>query len=66
MTLSPEKRRGRRKRKRSAAAVNEIDELFDDAIGRKIVRSALDLTPAPAPALVRSETKKANLTLKQG
>ncbi len=67
MASSPsEKRPGRRKRKRSAAAVNEIDELFDDAIGRKIVRSALDLTPAPAPALVKSETKKANLTLKQG
>jgi hypothetical protein len=46
--------------------VDEIDALFDDAIGRKVVRSALESVPAPAPALVKSSTKKADLTLKQG
>jgi hypothetical protein len=66
-TSSPAKRvRGRKKRKRSAAAVDEIDALFDDAIGRKVVRNALESVPAPAPALVKSVTKKADLTLKQG
>ena len=59
-----ERGRGRKKRKRSAAAVDEIDALFDDAIGRKVVRSALESVPAPAaPAVVKSE---ADLTLKQG
>jgi hypothetical protein len=61
-----ERVRGRKKRKRSAAAVDEIDALFDDAIGRKVVRSALESVPAPAPALVKSVTKKADLTLEQG
>jgi hypothetical protein len=61
-----ERGRGRKKRKRSAAAVDEIDALFDDAIGRSVVRSALELGPAPAPALVKSVTEKADLTLKQG
>jgi hypothetical protein len=62
---SPERVRARKKRKRSAAAPDEIDALFDDAIGQKFVRSALE--PVPAPALVKkSETTKANLTLKQG
>jgi hypothetical protein len=66
-TSSPAERvRGRKKRKRSAAAVDEIDALFDDAIGRKVVRNALESVPAPAPALVKSVTKKADLTLKQG
>lgn len=66
-TSSPAERgRGRKKRKRSAAAVDEIDALFDDAIGRKVVRSALESEPAPAPALVKSVTKKTDLTLKQG
>jgi len=66
-TSSPvERRRGHKKRKRSAAAVDEIDALFDDAIGRKVVRSALESVPAPAPALMKSVTKKADLTLKQG
>jgi hypothetical protein len=66
-TSSPAKReRGRKKRKRSAAAVDEIDALFDDAIGRKVVRSALESVPAPAPALVKPVTEKADLTLKQG
>jgi len=66
-TSSPAERgRGRKKRKRSAAAVDEIDALFDDAIGRKVVRSALESVPAPAPALVKSVTKKADSTLMQG
>ena len=65
-SLSPaEKGRGRKKRKRSAAAVDEIDALFDDAFGQKVVRSALEL-PAPAPTPVKSLTKKADLALKQG
>jgi nucleolar protein 9 len=63
-TSSPAERgRGRKKRKRSAATVDEIDALFDDAIGRKVVRSAV---PEPAPALQQSVTKKEDLTLKQG
>jgi hypothetical protein len=66
-TSSPAERgRGRKKRKRSAAAVDEIDALFDDAIGRKVVRSALESVPAPAPAFVKSVTKKVDLTSKQG
>ena len=66
-TSSPAERgRGRKKRKRSAAAVDEIDALFDDVIGRKVVRSALESVPALAPALVESVTKKADSTLKQG
>jgi hypothetical protein len=65
-TSSPAERgRGRKKRKRSAATVDEIDALFDDAIGRKVVRSAVP-APAPTPALVKSVTKKDDLTLKQG
>jgi len=62
---SAEKERGRKKRKRSAAAVDEMDVLFDDAFGRKVVRSALEL-PGPGPAPVKSLTKKADLTSKQG
>jgi hypothetical protein len=56
-TSSPEKEHGRKKRKRSAAA---IDALFDDAIGRKVVRSALE--PASAPTPVKSGTKIASLS----
>jgi len=41
--------RARKKRRRSAAA-DEIDALFDDAIGRKVVRSALEPAYAPAPS----------------
>jgi len=37
--------------------VDEIDALFDDAIGRKVVRSALE--PAYAPASLGSSEKKA-------
>jgi len=48
--------RQRKKRKRNAAA-DEIDALFDDAIGRKVVRGALDLAPTPAPVLPKSKTK---------
>jgi hypothetical protein len=65
-TSCAERGRGRKKRKRSATAVDEIDSLFDDAIGRKVVRSALESVPTPTPALVESVTKKADLTLKQG
>jgi hypothetical protein len=65
-TSRAERGRGRKKRKRSATAVDEIDSLFDDAIGRKVVRSALESVPTPTPALVESVTKKADLTLKQG
>ena len=61
-----ERGRGRKKRNRSAAAADEIDALFDDAIGRKVVRSALESVPVPVPALMKSATKKADLTLKQG
>ena len=48
--------RQRKKRKRNAAA-DEIDALFDDAIGRKVVRGALDPAPTPAPGLPKSKTK---------
>ena len=66
-TSSPAKReRGSKKRKRSATAVDEIDALFDDAIGRKVVRSALESVPAPAPDLVKPMTEKDDLTLKRG
>ena len=65
VTSSPAERgRGRKKRKRSAATVDEIDALFDDAIGRKVVRSAVPV-PAPTPALVNSVKKKDGLILKQ-
>ena len=63
-TSSPERERRRKKRKRSAAPADEIDALFDDAIGRKVVRSALE--PAPASTPMKSGTKKADLALKQG
>jgi hypothetical protein len=63
---SAERGRGRKKRKRSAAAMDEIDALFDDAIGRKVVRSALESVPSPAPAVMKSVTKKADSTLKKG
>jgi nucleolar protein 9 len=33
--------RARKKRKRGASATDEIDELFDDAFGRKVTRTAL-------------------------
>ena len=45
--------------------MDEVDALFDDAFVQKVVRSALEL-PAPAPVPVKSLTKKADLTLKQG
>ena len=64
-TPPPEKRRGRKKRKRSGAAGDEIDALFDDAIGgRKVVRSALESTPAPAP--VKAEKTNVDPALKLG
>ena len=62
--LSPERGRVRKKRKRSTAVVDEIDALFDDAIGRKVVRSALE--SVPGPDLVKSVSKIADSTLKQG
>jgi hypothetical protein len=53
--------RERKKRKRSAAT-DEIDELFDDAIGRKVVRSALPMDnlvpPSPAPTLPKSKKRE--------
>jgi hypothetical protein len=51
---SPVKERKKRKRKRGDAA-DEIDALFDDVIGRKIVRGALD--PVPEPASVSAPLK---------
>ena len=51
-TSPSEKRRGRKRRKRSGAAADKNDALFDDVNGRKIVRSALELAPAPAPVEV--------------
>lgn len=56
----PEKECGRKNRKRSATVADGIDVLFDDAIGRKVVRSAVE--PAPAPRLwsTRHEGKKRN------
>ena len=66
MSSPVERGRGRKKRKRSAAVADEIDALFDDAIGRKVVRSALESVPAPAPAHVKPVAKKAELMLKQG
>ena len=54
--------RGRKKRKRSAAVVDEIDALFNDAIGGNVVRGALGSVPAPP----KSVTRIADLTLKQG
>jgi len=53
---NPSPSRQRKKRKRNAAA-DEIDALFDDAIGRKVVRGALDLAPTPTPVLPKSKTK---------
>ena len=50
---SPAKERKRRKR---SAAADEIDALFDDVIGRKIVRGEMDVDPAPAPAFPKSKT----------
>ena len=44
----------RKKRKLSTAA-DEIDTLFDDAIGQKVVRSALELPIAPASAPPKSK-----------
>jgi len=64
MSSPAEKRHGHKKRKRGAAAADEIDALFNDAIGRKVVRSALE--PTPTPALVKSEAQRADLTSKQG
>ena len=64
--LSPERGRLRKKRKRSTAVVDEIDALFDDAIGRRVVRGALESVPAPGPDLVTSVSKIADSTLKQG
>jgi len=46
----------RKKRKRSAAA-DEIDVLFDDVIGRKVVRGEMNVDPAPAPAFPKSKMK---------
>jgi len=46
----------RKKRKRSTAA-DEIDVLFDDVIGWKIVRGELAVDPAPVPAFLKSKTK---------
>lgn len=66
MSSTAKRERGRKKRKRSAAAMDEIDALFDGAIGRKVVRSALESVPAPAPALMKPVLEKADLTLKQG
>ena len=63
-TSPPEKRRGRKKRKRSGAAGDEIDALFDDVIGRKVVRSALE--PAAALAPVKAEGTNVDLALKPG
>ena len=61
-TSSLEKRCGRKKRKRSGAAGDEIDTLFDDVIGRKVVRSALESAPAP----VKVEKTNVDLALKPG
>jgi hypothetical protein len=61
-TSPSEKRSGRKKRKRSGAAADEIDALFDDAIGRKVVRSALE----PAAAPVKAEETNVDLALKPG
>ena len=47
---------------RSAAAADVIDPLFDDVIGRRVVRSALE--PAPAPAPVKVEETNVGLALK--
>jgi hypothetical protein len=43
-------------RKRNAAA-DEIDALFDDLIGWKVVRGKLDVDPTPAPASTKSQTR---------
>ena len=64
--LSPERGRVRKKHKRSTVAVDEIDMLFDDAIGWKVVWSALESVPAPGPDFVKSMSKIADSTLKQG
>jgi len=50
----PAPARERKKRKRSTAA-DEIDTLFDDTIGRKVVRSALELPVAPASVPPKSK-----------
>ena len=63
-TSLPEKRCGRKKRKQSSAAGDEIDALFGDAIGLEFVRSALE--PAPAPAPVKVEETNVDLASKPG
>jgi len=48
--------RERKKRKRSVAT-DEIEALFNDVIGRKVVRGALDPAPVPVRASPKSTTK---------
>ena len=64
--LSPERGRVRKKRKQSTTAVGKIDTLFDDAIGRKVVWSALESVPVPGPDFVKSVLRIADSMLKQG
>ena len=64
--LSPERERVRKKRKQSTTAVDKIDTLFDDAIGRKVVWSALESVPVPGPDFVKSVLRIADSMLKQG
>ena len=61
-TSPSEKRRGRKKRKRSGAAGDEIDALFDDAIGRMFMRNVLEAAAAP----VKAEKTNVELVLKPG
>jgi hypothetical protein len=51
---SPAKERKKHKR---SAGTDETDTLFDDVIGRKVVRGALDVASAPVPAFLKSKTK---------
>ena len=63
-TSLPEKRRGCKNGSDAAQLGDGIDALFDDAIGRKVVRSALE--PAPAPAPLKAEETNVELALELG
>ena len=46
-----------RKKHKGSAATDQIDTVFDDVIGRKVVRGALDVASAPVPAFLKPKTK---------
>jgi hypothetical protein len=50
--------RAHKKRKRGAAATDEIDALFDDAFGRKVARTAMDRELVESPTKPRTKKSK--------